>query len=70
MTSTATVGTDWQVITREQPGTNILFRTKPDTAGPGLVVENCSEVELLGWGEIMIEIVTANSVKELFWSVY
>lgn len=63
MTSTAAVGIDWQVITCEQPGTNVLLRTKPDTAGLSLVAENCSEVELLGWAEIiMIETVTTNSV--------
>ena len=67
MTSTAAVGIDWQVITCEQLGTNVLLRTKPDTAGPGLVAENCSKVELLGWGEIiMIGTVTTNSVKDLF----
>jgi len=54
MTSAAAVGIDWQLITCKQPGTNVLLRTKPNTAGPGLVAENCSKVELLGWGEIIM----------------
>lgn len=51
--STAAVGIDWQVIICEEPGTSILLRTKPDTAGPGLVAENCSKVQFLGWGEML-----------------
>lgn len=69
--STAAVGIDWQVIICEKPGTSILLRTKPDTAGPAVVAENCSKVQFWGWGEIIqIETVIFNSVKYWFWSVY